>query len=533
MKLVGLAASPGTVQGRVLWMNRTSKDPSSPFETLSLTTLRERSLRTLEDLKLASDSPILRDVLQAQLLMAEDPLLWDAIAERLATGIPLTDAIRQSIDMIAEQFSKMDDPYIAGRADDIRDVGQHILAQCESTPPAQLWPATEPRILVSDTLFPSDTAKIDLTRVSAIVLSQGSLTSHVTILARSLQIPAVIAGDIRRWLHDDDVITVDGFHGIVTDEPPRPSVATAPPSRSAPIVHHMVYTKDGIAIRVEANVGSIKDAQEAKFYGADGIGLLRTEFFFGGDHFPSEDEQYAMLRAIAQEAPKSHPITVRAADIGGDKPLSYMDLPNDPNPFLGTRALRLLDRYPDLYLHQLRAVLRVSQEFPIRLMFPMIATIDDWFRCEAELQRALVSLNMPSCPIPVGIMVEVPSAVFLAPELARHAQFFSVGTNDLIQYLFAADRSVSALGSYYRPGDPALVRALRQIFNAATNAAIPVGLCGEMAGDTEYTALLLALGLREFSVSAPLVPVLKSLITTLAIADCQISYREMLEPHSA
>jgi phosphotransferase system enzyme I (PtsI) len=162
-------------------------------------------------------------------------------------------------------------------------------------------------------------------------------------------------------------------------------------------------------------------------------------------------------------------------------------------------------------------------------MFPMIATLDDWNLCETVLQRALASLGMQTCPIPVGMMVEVPSAVFLAPELAHHAQFFSIGTNDLIQYLFAADRSVSALGSYYRPGDPALVRALKQILEAAKRANIPVGLCGEMAGDTTYTALLLALGLREFSVSAALVPIVKSLITTLAVKDCVVSYREMID----
>lgn len=528
MKIVGLAASPGTAQARVLWMSRTPIEQGKNPETLSLEILRNRSLEALRALKNAADSPMLRDVLQAQLLMADDPLVWDSIAELVAKGVPLMDSIQESIDTIAKQLADLDDPYLAGRADDIRDIGQHILSQFQSVD-GQLWPATEPSILVSDTLFPSDTAKIDLSRVAGIVLSQGSLTSHVTILARSLQIPAVIANDIQKWLHDGDLIMVDGFHGIVTDNFTKPHPTTTTPSKNMRIHHHLVYTKDGVPVRVEANVGSVKDARDATSYGADGIGLLRTEFLFGGDHFPSEEEQYETLRAIAREGPKSHPTTVRAVDIGGDKPLSYMDLPRDPNPFLGIRALRLLDRYPDLYHNQIRAVLRVSQEFPVRLMFPMIATLDDWNLCETVLQRALASLGMQTCPIPVGMMVEVPSAVFLAPELAHHAQFFSIGTNDLIQYLFAADRSVSALGSYYRPGDPALVRALKQILEAAKRANIPVGLCGEMAGDTTYTALLLALGLREFSVSAALVPIVKSLITTLAVKDCVVSYREMID----
>lgn len=528
--MVGLGASPGIARGPVVWLRRTPLTHGRLPEDMSLEVVRQRALQALDELKTTTSSSLLQDVLKAQTMIIDDPLLWNSIASFVSAGVPKDEAVRRSIDKIATQFAALDDPYLAARAEDIRDVGQHILSQFQSAPATDIWSATEPSVLVSDTLFPSDTAKIDLAQVAAIVLSQGSVTSHVAILSRSLQIPAVIVGDIHEGLHDGDIVTVDGFNGEVTDYILPLSQRTMKPT-NIKVIPEIVCTKDGCEVRVEANIGSIKDAKDAASFGSDGIGLLRTEFLFGGDHFPSEEEQYEVLRAIAVESPKGHPITVRAVDIGGDKPLSYMELPPEPNPFLGTRAHRLLTLYPHLYDSQLRAVLRLGQEFPIRLMFPMIATIDDWTQCQSVLHRAMISLNMATCPIPVGMMVEVPAAVFSAPELSAHAQFFSIGTNDLIQYLFAADRSVSALGTYYRPEDLAVVRALRQVISVGRHAEIPVGLCGEMAGDTSHTSLLLALGLREFSVSPALVPHVKELITNRTLAECETLYRNIITEH--
>ena len=531
MKIAGLGASPGIARGPVVWLHRTLLTNEGLPENISLEVVRQRALQALDDLKTTTSSSLLQDVLKVHTMIIEDPLLWDSISSFVSAGVPKDEAVRRSVETIATQFAAFDDPYLAARAEDIRDVGQHILAQFQSASVTNIWPATEPSVLVSDTLFPSDTAKIDLTQVAAIVLSQGSVTSHVAILSRSLQIPAVIVGAIEEWLHEGDIVTVDGSHGEVTDHTLTPSQRTMK-IKAFKVIPELVCTKDGCEVRVEANIGSIKDAKDATSFGSDGVGLLRTEFLFGGDHFPSEEEQYEVLRTIAIESPKGHPITVRAVDIGGDKPLSYMTLPPEPNPFLGTRAHRLLTLYPHLYDSQLRAVLRLGQEFPIRLMFPMIATIDDWTQCQSVLNRAITSLNMATCPVPVGMMVEVPAAIFSAPELSVHAQFFSIGTNDLIQYLFAADRSVSTLGTYYRPGDLAVVRALRHIIRVGCRADIPVGLCGEMAGDTSLTTLLLAVGLREFSVSPALVPHIKELIASCTLVECETQYRDIITERS-
>ncbi len=525
MKLKGLAVSPGRVQAPVVWLRKSQFSTPNKDTALSLQEFHRKAVQALTDLSATASSPVLKEVLQAQVLMADDPMLWDAIATEMAHGASATEAIRQSIANIAQQFEALDDPYLAARADDVRDIGQHLLTLLTTSPNMTPWPAEGPSILVSDTLFPSDTAKIDLSRVVGIVLGQGSLTSHVAILSRSLQIPAVIVENIHQWLDDGDRVVVDGSLGMVSDEEmshgpvfnPHPTFAVHP---------DIVSTKDGIPIRIEANVGSVQDAVIAHELGADGIGLLRTEFLFGGDHFPSEQEQYEVLYSISEAAPKNRPIIIRAVDIGGDKPLPYLNIPAEPNPFLGTRAVRLLTAYPNLYDTQLRAVLRLSQDFPVQLMFPMIATMDDWAECQKVLTRALSSLNLGLCPIPVGIMIEVPSAIFLATEFARVVKFFSLGTNDLIQYLFAADRSVTQLSRYYRPTDPAVVSAIRMAVTAAVHAHIPIGMCGEMAGDISHTSLLIGLGLREFSVSPGLIPTLKAKISELSVTECEAEYRE-------
>lgn len=528
MKLNGLAASPGRSQGPVVWLRKSLSQRSSSDTTPSLQEFRHIAVQSLQHLADTAPSPVLQEVLRSQILMADDPMLWEAIATERARGSSLIDAVQRSITNIAQQFEELPDPYLAARADDVRDVGQHLLGLLTLSDTSAPWPATEPSILVADTLFPSDTAKIDLSRVAGVVLGQGSITSHVAILSRSLQIPAVIVENVHQWLHEGDLVVVDGSLGLVSDEEVSPRTVFG--TRTVPTVYpEVISTKDGIPIRIEANVGSVQDSITARELGADGIGLLRTEFLFAGDHFPSEQEQYEVLYSIAQAAPADRPIIIRAVDIGGDKPLPYLDLPCEPNPFLGTRAGRLLARYPDLYDAQFRAVLRLSKVFPVQLMFPMIATIDDWTEYQKVIHRALSALNLTRCPIPVGIMVEVPSVVLLAEQFTHLVNFFSIGTNDLIQYLFAADRSVTQLARYYRPSDKAVVGAIRMMVTAAHKAHIPIGMCGEMAGDVALTPLLVGLGLRELSVSPSLIPILKACVSNLSAKDCESEYIEKSE----
>ncbi len=528
MKLDGLAVSPGRVQGTVVWLRKTTLDPHTHGSIRNPEELRIRAIQELRHIAKTASSPVLADVLNAQAEMVDDPELWDAVSQEMDRGKTLVDAVKIEIERLVQQFAGLEDPHLASRSDDIRDLGNHLLALMAPASGNNLWPATEPSILVADTLFPSDTARLNLAHVIGIVLSQGTVTSHVAILSRSLQIPAVVVEDVHKWLKDGDRVLVDGSQGHVSDENlqeflPRPSVKTT--------VHTgPVATKDGVPIRIEANIGSRSEALMATQYGSDGIGLLRTEFLFSGDHMPTEAEQYQALYEIAEASPKGSPIIIRAVDVGGDKPLPYLELPVEPNPFLGTRAGRLLARYPNLYHDQIRAVLRLSQHFNVHLMFPMIATFDDWKESQNCMTRALQSLNLTECPIPMGIMVEVPSVALLAADFAKHVDFFSIGTNDLIQYLFAADRSVSQLARYYRPTDPAVIKALRMTVKGAQSAQIPVGMCGEMAGNDEYLPILIGLGLRELSATPASIPRLKEKVASLTMAECEEAYRGLVDP---
>ncbi len=526
-ELSGLGLSPGRSQAPAHWLLYSLSLEDSATQYLSWEDARQIVVEKLQQSEEEAESEVLKELLVAQQMIADDPELANRVQAHVQSGEQLADAIENATAEIAAEFERMDDPYWQARADDVRDVGRQLLAavQGRGSGRTSLIPG-QPVIVMAEKLFPSDTVNLSHQDVRGFLLREGSPTSHVAILARSWGIPAVVLGPGLNEIGEGDVVFLDGEKGIVVIDPdPSLSPASDHETIKWPILSDHVFTLDGISIHIEANIGSVDDARRARNNGADGVGLLRTEFLFNRDQVPDEDEQFELLMQMARIM-DGKPMVVRLADIGGDKPVPFLDLPAESNPFLGVRAIRLLPRYPHLYDAQIRAVLRVGQQYPVQLLFPMVATIEDWSLCRSLVEqiRSDTQLN----PILVGCMIEVPSAVWLADVLAQTADFFSIGTNDLIQYLFAADRTAPSLINYYQPLNPAVLRAIKHVIAVGEHHHIPVSVCGEMAGDPVNLEILLGLGLNRLSVDPYRIPEVKNRVRTLDIRSCKQAARRFL-----
>jgi phosphoenolpyruvate-protein phosphotransferase len=390
-------------------------------------------------------------------------------------------------------------------------------------------------IVVADDLLPSETVRLDPQRVLAFVTEGGGPTAHAAILARRLGVPAVVAvGSALRAVPDGATLLVDGEAGWVEIEP-APEVIRQAQARQArwqaeraqaeAAAHEPALTRDGVRIEVAANVGSLEDAREAFRRGADAIGLLRTEFLYlERTAAPTEEEEVAAYRALL-EAMGGKPVVVRTLDVGGDKPLPYLPMPSEPNPFLGVRGVRLSRQHPDLLRRQLRALLRAGAGFPLRIMFPMVSTVEEirWLR--ALLDEVRAALAREGVPLPedlqVGMMVEVPAAALLAEHFRPWVDFFSIGTNDLTQYVLAADRTNPAVAGMADGLHPAVLRLIRQVTAAAEGTGKWVGVCGELAGDLQAVPVLIGLGVRELSVNPVRVPEVKAAVRRWSLQEAQ------------
>jgi len=459
-------------------------------------------------------------ILEAQALMLDDPALLDGASSLIRKGRPADAAVAETMAPFAELLRASDDEVFKARAADLEDVVEQLgraLHGVSDMPP----PPAKPSIVVARDLAPSQTAGLDRTLVVGFATEQGTATAHTAILARALGLPAVvgIAGLVDA-VADGQSVLLDGDQGTLVIDPPPESVAhVAGPKRlvadAAPAV-----TKDGRRIDVGCNAANLEDAQRAAAAGADGIGLLRSEFLFlGADRLPTEAQQVAMLEQVmAAMAPR--PVILRTLDVGADKPLPALPQPAEANPALGVRGLRLqLLRRPDLLMDQLRAALRIAAGHPLRLMFPMVSTIDEIHQAKRLLEKAMHELNA-SPRMEVGIMVEVPSAAVTADSLAKEVDFFSLGTNDLTQYLFAADRTNPDLAPLADSLHPALLRLIDQVVRAAHAERRWVGVCGEMASDVWAVPLLVGLGVDELSVHPPLVARIKTTVRGIEAATC-------------
>jgi phosphotransferase system enzyme I (PtsI) len=445
----------------------------------------------------------------------DDPQLVGDIEDAIAAGTPAPHAVVEGFDEAIATFEGMDGP-MADRADDLRDVRDRLLRELLDVESVDLSTLPTGTVLLAERLTPSDTAGLDPGAVAGIATARGGRTSHAAIIARSLAIPAVVGtGEALLGIPEGSEVLVDGEAGeVVVDSGERRRREAG--GADAPVRAERVTTADGRGIEVAANVGSIAELDPAAARGADGVGLFRTEFLFldRGDP-PTEDEQYEAVTEALASFPDGR-VVVRTLDIGGDKAVPYLDLPAESNPFLGRRGVRLsLDEHADLFGVQLRALLRAAaseEGADLAVMFPMVTRIEE---VEAALNRvesvadALEDEDIEYAVPDLGAMVETPAAVSLAGELAARLDFLSIGTNDLTQYVMAADRENDAVADLHDPLHPAVLLAIDRTVRAADDGDAPVGMCGEMAGDPALTELLVGLGLDELSMSAVTVPAVK------------------------
>ena len=445
------------------------------------------------------------------------------------------------IDERVRQMQQLDDPIIAGRAVDLSDVGQRVLQQLVGTADERPVAFDAPAILLADDLTPSDTATLDLDMILGLCTAKGGPTSHTAILARGFGVPAVVgAGEAVLDVPNGTLGILDGESGKLYLKPSQADVQAARnlqeqgqrqqdearASSLAPAV-----TTDGYRVEVAANINRAADAPKAIEAGAEGVGLMRTEvLFLARDSVPSEDEQFEAYRAMAQ-ALGDRPLIIRTLDIGGDKEVPYLHLPKEDNAFLGVRGIRLCLVRPDLFIPQLRAIYRAAAYGRIHIMFPMISTLEDVERTRAITEQVRQELNAP--PVPLGIMVEVPSAAILADHLAREVDFFSIGTNDLTQYTLAMDRLHPQLARQADALHPAVLRMIERTVQAARAAGKWVGVCGGLAGDLKGAVILTGLGVSELSVSVPSIPAVKAEIRSHSLADMQKIAQRALQCRTA
>ncbi|MBR0576968.1 phosphoenolpyruvate--protein phosphotransferase [Proteiniclasticum sp. BAD-10] len=454
-------------------------------------------------------------VFDAHLMLFDDPEFIGAIASEIEGGKNALKATQDIMDSYVAIFESMDDEYMRERAADIKDVAKRLMNNLAGIDDSFNIEDTNTIVIAHD-LTPSDTAQLDRSKVIAFLTNIGGRTSHSAIMARTLEIPAVVGlGDITETVSNGDILIVDGIEGKVIVDPDHETVTKYVLLQEAynkekeelkKLVDTEARTKSGKRIDVAGNIGKPEDVHKVIENGADGIGLFRTEFLYmDREEMPTEDEQFESYKYVLDKM-EGKPVVIRTLDIGGDKQLPYLVMPNEMNPFLGYRAIRLcLDR-TDLFKIQLRALLRASVYGNLKVMFPMVSSLDEFLKSkelvEECTQELLAEGHKVSESIEWGIMVEIPSAAVMADELAKYVDFFSIGTNDLIQYTLAADRMSEKVSYLYNPMHPAVLRLIKMTIDGAHSQGKWCGMCGEMAGDETAIATLVAYGLDEFSMSA-------------------------------
>jgi phosphotransferase system enzyme I (PtsI) len=484
------------------------------------------------------------EIFGAHLLVLEDPVFLDEIKAKIKNEkITAENAVSQVTEAYIEIFKNMNDEYLRERAADVRDVGGRIIKNILGLPIETLADISEEVIVIARDLTPSDTAQMNKDKVLAFATDMGGRTSHTAIMARSLEIPAVVGlTNISELAKTGDSVIVDGNKGTVYINPDEVTLREYERLKQDYIKyrHELKQLKDLPAetrdktrrVEISANIGTPKDVKGALENGAEGVGLYRTEFLYmDRESLPAEDEQFEAYRAVA-EAMAPRPIIIRTLDIGGDKKLPYLDMPDEMNPFLGWRAIRMcLDR-PHILKTQLRAILRASHYGNIRIMYPMVSRVEEIRRANAVLDEARRELKAEGVPfdenIQVGIMVEIPSAALAADIMAKEVDFFSIGTNDLIQYTLAVDRMNERITNLYEPFHPAVLRLIKNVIDASHKAGKWTGMCGEMAGDAAATPILLGMGLDEFSMSASSIPQVKKIIRSLTYDEAKQIARKAL-----
>lgn len=546
--LEGLAGSPGLAIGRALVIDlsrpgvvhRHVKKHQAIEELKRFDTAVEQAVQGLAEVSAAATRRLAKaeaSILEAYKLMLTDETLRDEVERHISIDLLCAEwAVDVATDEFAKQLATGGDPYLAERSHDIAFIADLLQRALSGRTQAMSLPEIkEPSIIVARDLSPAETAAFAKDRVLAIVTEIGTRTSHTAILARALEIPAVVGvPGIMSRVGSEDRLIVDGYRGRVTISPTRDNISKA----SARAERHLALARDrqvwksrpcatkcGVTVDIRANIELPAEAQIALFEGAQGIGLYRTEFLYvDRAHPPSEDEQYEVYKNVV-EAAAPLPVTLRTFDIGGDKFVSAFQAPDEMNPALGLRAVRLALSRPELFLTQLRAMVRASAHGDLRIMIPMITSLHELREVRKLLDAAVAAVDQAQSRraehIPLGIMVEVPSAAIMANELAAIAEFLSIGTNDLVQYALAVDRTNHALADLGSPFDPAILRLIGSVLEAGRSKNRAVSVCGAMASNPIAAVLLVGMGLRELSMEASAIPLVKEAIGRSSLSELE------------
>jgi phosphoenolpyruvate-protein phosphotransferase len=484
----------------------------------------EARLSELEESTRARVGDDAAEIFGVHKMFLADPSFSDPIREMIGEGKTAERATAEGSDALAFEFEEIGDEYFAQRAVDIRDIGSQLVRSLAGLGDSDLGSLTTPVVIAAEDLTPSDTATIPDGMVLGFVTSIGSATSHTAILARAMGVPAVVGiGDL--GFEEGTIVIVDGDAGTVIADPGedqiadarrRGEAARAVADEALASAGEPAVTIDGHGVEVVANIGTSADARRAVEYGAEGVGLLRTEFLFlDRPSLPDEAEQMAEYAEIFSHFP-GQPVVVRTLDVGGDKQLPSIHLEQELNPFLGKRGIRLTFAEDALFVDQIRAILRAGSDRSVQIMFPMVSSVDEIARARARVDEIVGDLDAAgearSTDIEIGVMIEVPSAAVMADVLVDHIDFFSIGTNDLTQYTLAVDRTNPAVAHMADALHPAVLRLIRTVVEAAHDAGKWVGVCGELAGDPVAAPILVGLGVDELSMSAPSIPLVKQAI---------------------
>ena len=552
-RLTGIGASEGVSVGKVLLFIEEEmiipevKTEDSTVES-ELTKLDEGLKKSKTQLiairekvkeKMGEDKAAIFD---GHIMLLEDEDLIMEVQDKIkGEGLPAAKALSDGIEEYCAMISALEDPYLRERAADLQDIGKRWLKNILGIKIKDLSNLEPNTVVVTYDLTPSDTAQLDLENCVGFITEVGGKTAHSAIMARSLELPAVVGvKGVLSEAKEGETVVMDGEAGVLFLNPAEDVIKEYNDKREKikkekeelkKLITEEAITPDGRKVDIWGNIGSPKDVDAVIEAGASGVGLYRTEFLFmDSDHFPTEQEQYEAYKVVAEKL-KGKPLTIRTMDIGGDKELPYLDLPKEMNPFLGYRAIRISLENKEMFKTQLRAILRASQYGQIKIMYPMISSINEIRKANAILEECKKELDAEGkvydTNIKVGIMIETPSTAIIAYKFAKEVDFFSIGTNDLTQYFLAVDRGNEMVSSLYNSFNPAVLEAIQKVIDSAHDAGINVSMCGEFAGDKKATKLLLGMGLDSFSMSASSMLPVKKIIRNTNYIDAQ-KYRDII-----
>ncbi|MDQ0298639.1 phosphotransferase system enzyme I (PtsI) [Salibacterium salarium] len=551
--LEGIAASKGIAFAKAFVLEQ----PEMTIEKKEITNqdseinrFKEAVNSSKEELQIIKDKTLKEmgedkaEIFSAHLLVLEDPEIIDGVSSKIKEdSVNAEHAMKEISDMYVTMFEGMDNDYMKERASDIRDVSQRILLHLLGVENTSLAAIQEETVVIAEDLTPSDTAQLDLNYVLGFATDIGGRTSHSAIMARSMEIPAVVGTkEATKAVSTGDTIIIDGMEGHVLVNPEQTVVDSYKEKQAeyirqkeewAKLVNEKSITTDGHQVELAANIGTPNDLDGVLSNGAEGIGLYRTEFLYmGRNELPSEEEQFEAYKTVLERM-EGKPVVIRTLDVGGDKELPYLNLPHELNPFLGFRAIRLCLEEKDMFRTQLRALLRASAFGNLKIMFPMVATLEEFREAKSmvdDVRKDLLKEGQAVAEkVETGIMVEIPSTAAIADLFAKEVDFFSIGTNDLIQYTLAADRMSEKVAHLYQPYHPAILRLVKNVIEAAHKEGKWAGMCGEMAGEETAVPLLLGLGLDEFSMSATSVLPARSQVRSLSKQDTELLAEEAIQ----